>query len=394
MSSYLPLNRDNAADYLRQQGWIGPHETVAVEPLSGGVSNEVLYVSRLSPSQPAQPQLQSPLPDFVLKQALPQLRTPQPWFSSVERIWREVEVMRICQELLDAAGPLAGQARTPRILYEDRANYTFAMSAAPREHHVWKADLLAGRVDFGVAEQCGRLLGVLHAFSWGDERVRERIGDRRLFDELRLDPYYRTVAAVHPADAPLFDRLIANVWDHPLSLVHADFTPKNLLVWDAGLMMVDFETGHFGDPAFDLGLFLAHLVLKAAYHGQPGGGELASSEQARAESDRSESARHESSESESAQNRPSGRYLELVRVFWETYRLVLCSRISADDLRDLETRGVAQLAGCVWARLDGKSRVDYLTDDSRRSLLRTWCRQTLIDPVPTFADALLRLPRF
>ena len=31
-------------------------------------------------------------------------------------------------------------------------------------------------------------------------------------------------------------------------------------------MMVDFETGHYGDPAFDLGFFLSHLVLKACYH--------------------------------------------------------------------------------------------------------------------------------
>ncbi len=50
--------------------------------------------------------------------------------------------------------------------------------------------------------------------------------------------------------------------------MHADFSPKNLLVYDGGrgLMMVDFETGHYGDPAFDLGFFLSHLVLKAFYH--------------------------------------------------------------------------------------------------------------------------------
>ena len=357
MSSYTPLTRDNTADYLRRQGWLAADETVAVEPLTGGVSNEVLYVSR--PERVGE--------DYVVKQALPQLRTPQPWFSSVERIWREVEVLRICQELLDAAGSEAGLARTPRILHEDRANYTFAMTAAPREHRVWKTDLLAGVVDPAVAEQCGRLLGLLHAGSWESASVRERIGDRRLFDELRLDPYYRTVAAALPADAPLFARLIASAWDHPRSLVHADFTPKNLLVWPQGLMMVDFETGHYGDPAFDLGLFLAHLVLKAMYLVEPG---ISPNE---------------------------GPYLELARRFWETYRATLGrdalgGPVPDDECQALESRAVAQLAGCVWARLDGKSCVNYLTDPHRRDLLRSWCRDMLIDNVSTLPAAFARLP--
>ena len=42
-----------------------------------------------------------PAADFVLKQARAQLRTRQEWFSSVERIWREAEVLTI---LRSAAG--------------------------------------------------------------------------------------------------------------------------------------------------------------------------------------------------------------------------------------------------------------------------------------------------
>ena len=44
-----------------------------------------------------------------------------------------------------------------------------------------------------------------------------------------------------------------------------DFSPKNILVHAGGLILLDFECAHAGDPAFDLGFFLSHLVLKAIH---------------------------------------------------------------------------------------------------------------------------------
>src|ERR1700738_1785371 len=89
----LLLDPENAADYLREVGWLAGDEPVRIEALGGGVSNQVLYVTR--PTRP--------VGAFVLKQARPQLRTPDPWYCSVERIWREVEVLRLCQQVLEPA---------------------------------------------------------------------------------------------------------------------------------------------------------------------------------------------------------------------------------------------------------------------------------------------------
>ena len=47
------------------------------------------------------------------------------------------------------------------------------------------------------------------------------------------------------------------------TLVLGDFSPKNILVHAGGLILLDFECAHAGDPAFDLGFFLSHLLLKA-----------------------------------------------------------------------------------------------------------------------------------
>ncbi|MBS0210908.1 MAG: phosphotransferase [Planctomycetes bacterium] len=342
----LEIDERNAADYLRSQGWIKPGEAVRVERLSGGVSNEVFYVARPT----------APHGDFVFKQARPQLRTALPWFSSIERIWREVDVMRVCRELGTGAADARTTVLTPEILHEDRSNYCFAMTAAPRQHRVWKQDLLAGRTDQQIATRCGRLLGRLHAASWRSAELAERLGDRTLFDELRLDPYYRTVAQAFPEYVPLLNGLVESVWDHRLSLVHADFTPKNLLVWDGGLMMVDFETGHFGDPAFDVGLFLAHLALKA---------EL---------------------------KRPDhAAYLELMTSFERGYREQLLTAVSAADYDELTRRSIQNFAGCTWARLDGKSRVEYLNEEPRRQRIRALCQSLLREPVAGWAEVLARL---
>ena len=111
----MPLIDERSAEgYLRQTGRIGPDEQVRVHELTGGVSNVVLYVARDDGD------------DFVLKQAREQLRVPEPWFCGVERIFREADVLRICEQVLSRQVAGIGEhsayflVRTPGILFEDR----------------------------------------------------------------------------------------------------------------------------------------------------------------------------------------------------------------------------------------------------------------------------------
>jgi hypothetical protein len=126
-----------------------------------------------------------------------------------------------------------------------------------------------------------------------------------------------------------------------------------LLVWPGGLMMVDFETGHFGDPAFDLGLFLAHLMLKTIHRWQQ-----------------------------------RERYIALTTAFWQSYEAIVAPHIGQPEYDALVSRGLEHLAGCAWARLDGKSRVEYLDDPAAREKVRRICLGILESESPSDENPL------
>lgn len=325
------ITTDNAAEYLRESGLItGPAEA---EALGWGVSNVVL---RITPESG---------PPVVLKQSRELLRTRAEWRSRLDRIWREADVLRLLQQLVPGVAP--------QILFEDRPNYLIVMEAIDREHVVWKEALLAGCVNLSLAETLGTLLARIHTLTWHKPEVEELLGDLRAFDELRLDPYYRYVAAVHPELAPALEELVAESLTRRHALVLADFSPKNILLVPDGLRLVDFETGHYGDPPFDLGFFLTHLTLKGV----------------RAAPD-------------------DERCFEFAERFWIAYANGMSPLMAA--VPDYEALCVRHWAACLLARVDGKSPVDYL-DQRQQDLVRSFVLESGLAPSDRMLEAIQSL---
>src|SRR5690348_8565077 len=90
------IDATSAADYLRASGRIAAREAAEVQELVGGVSNVVLLVSRPQRGE-----------RFILKQARDRLRTKDEWLCPPERIWREIDVLEICRQLIAPANCLA-----------------------------------------------------------------------------------------------------------------------------------------------------------------------------------------------------------------------------------------------------------------------------------------------
>jgi hypothetical protein len=122
-------------------------------------------------------------------------------------------------------------------------------------------------------------------------------------------------------------------------------------------MLIDCEVGHYGDPAFDLGFFLTHLIAKGVHRRAYG------------------------------ENRPLVT-LDLCNAFLEAYAHGLQSAVSGEEQGALQRRAVLNLAGCLLARVDGKSPLEYLSLESQRDALRRMGRQ-LFDARPKTLEKAL-----
>ncbi len=236
---------DDLLTYLRDHGHITPTEQPLIRTLTGGVSNRTVWVERAGGEA------------WVLKQALAKLRVSVDWFSSPERVHREALGLRWLAQL-------APPGATTPLIFEDHQHHLLAMQAVPQPHDNWKTLLLVGGLEENHINQFGRLLGTIHrrAFERREE-VAPIFADRSFFESLRLEPYYTYTAGQLPAAAEFLHALIDETRVCHLTLAHGDYSPKNVLVHQGRLILLDHEVIHWGDPAFDLGFSLTHLLSKA-----------------------------------------------------------------------------------------------------------------------------------
>lgn len=315
------ITPETVVDHLRRLGRIPDDRPARAEGLGWGVSNVVVRVEVEGG------------PPFVVKQARERLRTKAYWASRLGRIWAE-------RDALELLGTVLPEGAVPRVLFSVPEDYLFAMTSAPEDSAVWKEQLLGGSAEPDVARRAGAILGRMHTRLRDHPGLSGRLADATVFGELRVDPFYRAIARAHPDLGPAVDALVAGMEAAPdRTFVHADFSPKNILVHRRGLTVVDFETAHAGDPAFDVGFFLSHITLKAF----------------RAGADRAA-------------------YLGLVEPFWDGYHAE-----AGPGHPDLSARSTRHAAACMLARVDGVSPVDYL-DDEARDFARRAAREILLRP--------------
>src|SRR5690606_35396271 len=138
-----------------------------------------------------------------------------------------------------------------RVLWSADEDFLFAMEAFAPEAESWKDELLRGEISAAKARQAGLALGLTVRGSCGDAEAEGRFGDQTAFDQLRTDPYYRTIARRHPAIAGAVESWLAEVAPLRLALTHGDWSPKNMVSLGDRLLFIDYECIHYGDPSYD-----------------------------------------------------------------------------------------------------------------------------------------------
>ena len=306
-------NRDELQRYLeRNFTRAEEYEIREFRVLAGGVSSRTVLVDFGFGAR------------WVLKQALAKLRVQADWFSDPRRVHREALGMRVLADLVPGS--------VPRLIFDDETHHVLGMEAVPEPHENWKSMLLAGNVDPKFATQFGELLAKIHDRSFDHETFPQAFDDRTFFETLRVEPYYAYSASQEPRAVAFLTQLIADTRATRLTLVHGDYSPKNVLIHADRIVLLDHEVIHWGDPAFDVGFALCHFLSKA--HHVP---------------------------------RLRSEFAGLADAFWTVYvEKFVAPRVIFDALGS-EFYGTCarQTLGCLLARVVGRSPLEYLSAEER-----------------------------
>lgn len=324
----MSITMDTVDTYLRDQDKV-PGPITKVESLGGGVSNAVLKVETEETC-------------LVCKQPYPNLDVADDWPADVARVHNEARAAEAYADIIERAG--TGNVRVPRVLFEDHEAHVVGIECVPDPATNWKTALLAGRVDVDVARSLGELLGAVHYAAADDGTLREAFTDPTPFEQLRLDPYHRTVARRYPDLAEGIHAEIDRIGSVERTLVHGDYSPKNVLVGER-IWVLDFEVAHWGDPAFDVAFMVNHLVLKSLHNAVSGAA-----------------------------------YVDAIKAFQKAY--------DRETKWELERETVAELGILLLARVDGKSTVEYLEPETADAV-RSLGRAVLRGEATTLADVLV-----
>jgi aminoglycoside phosphotransferase (APT) family kinase protein len=309
--------------FLRRAALAAADEAPAAVPLTGGVSSDIWKVELRS----------GPV---CVKRALPRLRVAQLWEAPVERNRTEWRWMQAAARIAPGSAP--------RVLAHDEAGF-FAMEFLDGARYpLWKNELRDGRADADFARRVGERLARIHAATANDAGVAKQFATDAAFHAIRLEPYLLATARAHPDVAGRLQSLAERTAATRTALVHGDVSPKNILIGPQGPVFLDAECAWYGDPAFDLAFCLNHLLLKSCWV-------------------------------------PSAQA-----------RLLACFDALADAYlqvhapEGLEARAASLLPGLLLARVDGKSPVEYLTEETQKARVRRVARALLMAPPSQLAE--------
>ena len=301
-------------NHLVQSGLLTGEET-RITALTGGVSSDIYLIEESDQK-------------VVVKQALDRLKVKDLWQVSVARNLAEQKFIKHVSGFLPK--------NMPRMLHCDEEQNYFVMEYL-EGYRDWKSYLLSGETSSKLARTAGSIIGVIHQRTWGNQRIADSFDNMDSFYALRIEPYLLTTASRHPELEARICTEAERLKQTRLCLVHGDYSPKNIMINQGNMVILDCEVACYGDPAFDLAFLFNHFLLKALFHS----------------------------------NNPKP-FVRLVAHAWQSYR----SCFNGFD-RAIEQRAGRLALMLMLARMDGKSPVEYIADESQKRAVRRFVYELL-----------------
>lgn len=303
------IDRGEIIKRLMEKNYIDQKYPVVFEPLTGGVSSNLWLIDNVKTR-------------YVLKEARHQLKVADHWEADLSRNFAEQKYIRFVSQFAPHS--------VPEIILNQPDDPYFVMEFLKPPLQNWKQKLLKGHFDPYDIYRTVQLLSQIHNTARKHPEVPHLFDYPDNFYTLRIEPYLITTGHRNPALNSFFEAEAQRLHICRETLVHGDYSPKNILLDKNRIVLLDHEVAHYGDPAFDLAFLINHLILKKIYFGP------------------------------TTKNQP-----DLPKIAWDTY----FNLIEVPVRKTLERRTSHLLWMLLLSRVDGKSPVEYL-DQQKQDFIR------------------------
>ncbi len=295
-------------------GLLSKNDQFSFSKITEGVSSDIWHVS-------------AEKKEFCIKRALGKLTVKEDWFAPINRNNYEAKYFLYCKDVIPNS--------FPKVLGHDNKKFILAMEWYDNEKFInFKKKLLAKTISLTDAKRVGKVLGVKHKFFYKKQKFKKIFLNDETFYAIRIEPYLVFTSRFYPELSSYYKNIIEFLNKNKSTLIHGDFSPKNILIGKNYPIILDAETACWGNPIFDLAFFNNHLILKSILN-----------------------------------DVIYRSYLELSKYFLEAY----FAHFSFIKNRFLIEKFIILQSLLILARVDGKSPVEYFSKkhkDKARSLAK------------------------
>ena len=299
---------------MKQALWldsISNNKILKYSRLKGGVSSEVYKVVTKKNI-------------YCIKRSLKKLLVQKEWIVDQNRIYYEYLWLVHCKKILKQNVP---------VIYDfnKEENYIIMEYLDNTKYKTLKELYFEKKINFSTIKSISKHLYKIHSLSNDVKTMKIFRRNNQNFFDLRLDPYFNEVARVFPELNDKVKQINKSYRENSSTLVHGDFSPKNILIGKNRILYLDAECCNYGDPVFDLVFFSNHLLIKSMYF--------------------------ESKKKE---------FLEAFKIFYNHYLKNFNKKNKINYLK----RIIDMIPIMLLARVDGKSPVEYIKSKKLKNSIR------------------------
>ena len=290
---------------------INQEKIIQYKKLTGGVSSEVYHV-RTNKN------------NYCIKRSLKRLLVKKKWIANTNRIKFEYLWLKHCQNILKRNIPNTYE-------FNDKKKYIVMEYLKTSQYKTLKQLYFKRIININTIKLISKHLYKIHSNSSNYKTKKTFEGNYKNFYDLRLDPYFNEVGRVYPKYKEYIKKINENYIKNSSTLVHGDFSPKNILVDKNKIIYLDAECCNFGDPVFDLVFFSNHLLIKSIFL-----------------KDKSK---------------------EFIKLYLSFYKEYL-SNLSTKNFNSYIDRIIKMTPIMLLSRIDGKSPVEYIIKENIKNIIR------------------------